>query len=393
MVIGLVIYGRLDTISGGYLYDRQLVDYLRGRGDTVDVVSLPWRGYGRHLLQNFSRSLLRRLSHANYDLLLQDELNHPSLFWLNRRLRVSYPIISIVHHLRSSEQHPAALMPFYRQVERRYLGSVDGFIFNSATTRTAVADLVEWKHGEHGFNGFSRINHKKIRENPSNPLHPCTLKKPHVVALPAGDRWGTAVSEDHICRRAGQPGPLRLLFVGNLIPRKGLDGLLTAVAALPPDVCRLEVAGDTAVNPAYTHRIRQQIAQSGLTDRVTLHGVLLDEALKEKMLSSHLLVVPSQYEGFGIVYLEGMGFGLPAIGGRDGGAREIIRDGVNGWLVAGGDTAVLTQHIHHLHQNRTRLTEMSLAARQHFRTHPTWQESMAKIRRFLEEMANENDHR
>ncbi|HID53212.1 MAG TPA: glycosyltransferase, partial [Anaerolineae bacterium] len=149
----------------------------------------------------------------------------------------------------------------------------------------------------------------------------------------------------------------------------------------------------TAVNPACTRRIRRQISQLGLANRVILHGVLQDDALKEKMLSSHLLVVPSQYEGFGIVYLEGMGFGLPAIGGQDGGAREIIRDGVNGWLVAGGDTAVLSQHIRHLHQNRACLTEMSLAARQHFLTQPTWQESMAKIRRFQKEMANENDHR
>lgn len=353
----------------------------------MEVISLPWRGYGRRLLQNFSPSLLRHLSHANYDLLLQDELNHPSLFWLNRRLRVSYPIISIVHHLRSSEQHPAALLPLYQQVERRYLRSVDGFIFNSETTRTAVTELAQWKRGFNGSDGFLRINNKKIRENPSDPSHPCTLKKAHVVAYPAGDRWGTAVSEATIRRRANQPGPLRLLFVGNLIPRKGLDWLLTAVAALPPDCCRLDVVGDTAVNPTYSRRIRQQIAQRKLAGRVTMHGVLPDETLKEILRASHLLVVPSQYEGFGIVYLEGMGFGLPAIGGRAGGAQEIIRDGVNGWLVAGGDTAVLAHYIHNMHQNRGRLIEMSLAARHRFLAQPTWQESMAKIRRFLKGIA------
>ncbi|NKQ36769.1 MAG: glycosyltransferase family 4 protein [Chloroflexi bacterium] len=381
MFIGLVIYGRLDAISGGYLYDRRLVDYLRSQGDVVEVVSLPWRGYGRHLLQNFSPTLRRRLSRANYDLLLQDELNHPSLFWLNRRLRarVSYPIVSIVHHLRSSERHPAALMSLYRQVERRYLRSVDGFIFNSKTTRTAVYEI--------NHRGAEEAEATSLKKSSALSASPRCKEIPHVVALPAGDRWGTAVSENHIRRRAGQPGPLRLLFVGNLIPRKGLDGLLTAVAALPPDCCRLDVVGDTAVNPAYTRRIRRQITQLGLANRVTLHNVLQDNALKEKMLSSHLLVVPSQYEGFGIVYLEGMGFGLPAIGGQAGGAREIIQDGVNGWLVDVGDTAVLSQHIRHLHQDRAHLIEMSLAARQHFLTQPTWQESMAKIRRFLKEIA------
>ena len=140
MHIGLIIFGSLDTISGGYLYDRKLVEHLRAFGDEVEIISLPWSGYGRHLSFNFSRGLLNRLKSANFDLLLQDELNHPSLLWLNGRLRptISYPIISIVHHLRSSEVHPPRLLPLYRWVERRYLRSVDGFVCNSQTTKRTV---------------------------------------------------------------------------------------------------------------------------------------------------------------------------------------------------------------------------------------------------------------
>ena len=89
MHIGLIIYGSLDTLTGGYLYDRLLVEHLRRQGDQVDIISLPWRTYGRHLGDNFSRNLYGRLRHAPFDALLQDELNHPSLFWLNQRLRRS----------------------------------------------------------------------------------------------------------------------------------------------------------------------------------------------------------------------------------------------------------------------------------------------------------------
>ena len=53
MKIGLIIYGSLDTLSGGYLYDRMLVDYLRAQGDTVEIISLPWRNYAAHLTDNF----------------------------------------------------------------------------------------------------------------------------------------------------------------------------------------------------------------------------------------------------------------------------------------------------------------------------------------------------
>ena len=59
----------------------------------------------------------------------------------------------------------------------------------------------------------------------------------------------------------------------------------------------------------------------------------------------HLLAVPSSYEGFGIVYLEGMHFGLPAIAGTDGAAKEIITHGQNGFLVRPGNPQALAHHI------------------------------------------------
>ena len=46
MHVGLLIYGSLSTISGGFIYDRNLVRYLREAGDRVEVISLPWRRYG-----------------------------------------------------------------------------------------------------------------------------------------------------------------------------------------------------------------------------------------------------------------------------------------------------------------------------------------------------------
>ena len=354
MKIGLIIYGSLETISGGYLYDRKLVNYLRASGDEVEIISQPWSAYGRHLGHNFSREMLGRLRDARFDVLLQDELNHPSLVWLNGRLRhtITYPIISIVHHLRSSEVHPRGLMPVYQQVERRYLRSVDGFVFNSQTTKREVEKMTG-------------------------------REKPHVVATPAGDRFQPVISSEEIVARCRETGPLRLLFVGNVMARKGLHVLVVALAQLPKIDWRLDVVGETAVDPAYSQRIQQQITQAGLADRITLHGPLPDEELAHHYRQSHLLVVPSQYEGFGIVYLESMSFGLPAIGTTSGAAGEIIRDGENGFLIGEGETSVLSHRIHHLQQNRDELTRLSLNARQSFLTWPTWDDSMSKIRAFM----------
>ena len=94
MRVGLVIYGSLDSLSGGYLYDRKLVEYLRAQGDSVQVISQPPTNYAGAVLQNASSKFRQQLVNLEVDILLQDELNHPSLFLLNGwlRSRVTYPI-------------------------------------------------------------------------------------------------------------------------------------------------------------------------------------------------------------------------------------------------------------------------------------------------------------
>ncbi len=358
MRIGLLIYGSLDTLSGGYLYDRKLVEYLRAHGDTVEVLSLPWRSYPRHLLDNFSGELLARLQRLQVDVLLQDELNHPSLFEINRRLAQSkkpYPLVGIVHHLRSSERRFAWQNRLYAWVERRFLHTLDGFIFNSQATRLSVEGLAV-----------------------------DTRRLPWVLAYPAGDRFQTwALNSEAVTLKCCQPGPLRLVFVGSLIPRKGLHTLLEALAYLPGAPCRLDVVGSVGANPAYARQVQDQARQLGLDPLVHFHGALGEQDLGRLLAQAQVLVTPSSYEGFGIVYLEGMSFGLPAIGTSAGAAGEIITDGENGFLVPPEDPRTLSNRLQELCNDRPRLARLSLAARRRFETFPTWEQSAAKIRAFL----------
>ncbi len=350
--VGLVIYGTLDTLSGGFLYDRKLVEHLREAGDHVEIISIPWRNYGLHLTDAFSRALRRQLEAANVDVMLQDELNHPSLFRVNRILRGRWPIISIVHHLRSSEKRAAWKNRAYRAIEWRYLATVDGFIFNSETTRDVV----------HGLVGDAR---------------------PHVVAFPAGDRLQSAVTEERIASRANEDGPLRILFLGNVIERKELHVLLDAVSQMRDVAWRLDVVGGLEVEPGYTHRVKAQTGSLGLDDRVSFHGPLMDDDLRRSLSHAHALVVPSSYEGFGIVYLEAMAFGAPAIATSSGAAHEIISHGSDGFLIPPGDATRLAAHLRELAMNRNRLAEMGIAALHRFARHPTWADSASSIREFL----------
>ncbi len=353
MRIGLLIYGSLDTLSGGYLYDRKLVEHLRNVGDEVEVVSLPWRNYAFHLTDNFSIPLLRRLKRARFEVLLQDELNHPSLFRFNKTLRkrVRYPIVSIVHHLRSSELRPAWQNILYRIPERAYLGSVDGFVFNSETTRGVVERTL----------GRSR---------------------PHVVAYPAGDRLNPEIYDSDIATRARQNEVFKIVFLGSVISRKNLHTLLNALALIQEN-WSLNVIGNLDVEPAYVKRIQEQVVQLSLGEKVSFAGALNDGPLKAALKESHLLALPSSYEGFGIAYLEGMGYGLPAIGSTDGAAHEIITHGEDGFLVGPNDVEMLSAHIRELMSDRKKLLRMSFAARERYLAHPTWRDNARKTREFL----------
>ncbi|NPV77834.1 MAG: glycosyltransferase family 4 protein [Anaerolineae bacterium] len=353
MRIALIIYGSIDSLSGGYLYDRKMVAYLRAQGDEVNIISLPWQGYSRHLAHNLDWNLKKRLEDLPVDILLQDELNHPSLFLLNRliRARRRYPILSIVHHLRSNEEFPAFVRFLYRLVERAYLKGIDGFLFNSNTTRRSVESLIQ---------------------------RPAA----GVVAYPAGDRFPSRDIRELISLRSQQNAPLRLLFIGNLIRRKGLHVLVAALELVKEAPWNLDVVG-RVVDPTYEAEIRHQIQRAGLSGRVNFLGELDDTELPDLFLKGHILVAPSYYEGFGIVYLEGMAFGLPAIASSAGGAVEIVEDGINGFLLDPGDVKRLAGLIQKFCQDRESLRQMSLQALIRFRQFPSWDESAAKARQFL----------
>lgn len=344
MHIGLIIYGSLDTLSGGYLYDRKLVEYLRRQGDTVEIISLPWRSYAAHLTDN-----LRVRLPKNLDLLIQDELSHPSLIFANRG-KHAVPVVSLVHHLRSSELRPAWQNVFYRLVEKLYLQSVDGFIFNSMTTKKVVHSLLK-------------------------------NTKPSVIAYPPTDRFGKPILENEIIQRVQIP-EFNILFLGNVIHRKGLHTLLEGVKNLRSKV-RVDVLGSLEPEPAYTKRIQKFIAANNLSFFVFLHGSLDKGPLIEKLKQAHVLVVPSSYEGFGIVYLEGMCFGLPAIGTTAGAAGEVIEHEKTGYLIAPEDSSMLARYLQSLMEDRGLLARLSLNARERYLRQPSWPETAKNVRDFL----------
>jgi glycosyltransferase involved in cell wall biosynthesis len=348
MRVGLILNGSLNTISGSHFYDRQLVEYLRRCGDTVEVFSLPPRSYLRCLTDNVVTDWHKTIEAAQLDVLLQDDASHPALLTLNRKLRgrAAYPIISIVHRLCSGETDS----PLHRWIERRYLASVDGFICTSETTQRAVC---------------AALKQAELARS--------------MVVTPAGDRFDQIDAKSFVRQRANEPGPLRLVFVGDAIKRTGLLILLEALLKLPAGLCQLTIVGNTELDALYMRVVYHLFMVTHLTG-VTLAGVVSDTELAQLFANSHVVVVPAEYGGFGTTFLEGMGFGLPAIGSTAGGACEIIEDEVNGYLVPPHDPTVLAQRLKTLATDRGKLARMSLAASEKFSAQPGWNDSLARVR-------------
>ena len=352
MRIGLVIYGNLETVTGGFIYDRRLVTYLSDTGDEVHILSLPWRNTARHLLYNLSSEFIRRIVELRLDILLEDELNHPSCLSLNQRLKYEEQchVISIVHHLRMDEKQSGVQL-LNNWVEKKYLSTVDGFIFNSQATAASVARF-------------------------SN-------ERPSVIAYPGKDRYSPGMTKKEIAKRSRQKGPLGIVFLGNVTPRKGLHTLIHALRYLPREQWRLTVIGSTERNKKYSRRIKEQMMKSEMSGNIRYTGEQSAAEVARHLRDNHVLVVPSRYEGYGLVYVEGMGFGLPAIGANAGGANEIIDQDVNGFLIPPDDAAALTGHLGLLISDRKKLQRMSINALRKYQQLPRWQDTTHRIRSFL----------
>jgi D-inositol-3-phosphate glycosyltransferase len=150
-------------------------------------------------------------------------------------------------------------------------------------------------------------------------------------------------------RALGLDGGPVLLYVGRLLPIKGLETLFDALACLRGRgrAVRLLVVGGDADEPLDDHvaSLRARIAHLGLGAAVRFLGPQPQPALPAYYAAADLTVLPSYYESFGMVALEAMACASPVIASRVGGLVSTVRDGVTGLLVPEGDGCALAEAV------------------------------------------------
>jgi glycosyltransferase involved in cell wall biosynthesis len=214
----------------------------------------------------------------------------------------------------------------------------------------------------------------------------------HGLGTPVDQRSNAGPQHD------ARGGKTTILFVGRLEQRKGPDQILSALAKIPSTLEKLEMifigsqASDS--DPYRVSLAKQADGLKARNPRLSLKflGYLSDLELQEHYSHADVFIAPSRFESFGLVLIEAMRHGLPVIGCDVGGMREIISDGVDGFMVRVDDPEQLANRIKMLVENPDVRKQVGDAARQTYESRFTGRKMAESIEKMFSEMTGEFVH-
>jgi glycosyltransferase involved in cell wall biosynthesis len=182
---------------------------------------------------------------------------------------------------------------------------------------------------------------------------------------------------------------LMLLFVGRMITQKGLPYLIDAmplVLAKHPQAKLFLVGRGNALKG-----LRAKVAAMGLEKSVIFSGYLSEQELKEAYGTCDLFVLPSVWEVLPIAVLEAMSSGKPVVCTDAGGDREMVRDGVNGYVVPMRDSRALAEKVNLALSDADMRSRMGAASRRIAEEEFDWKLIAAQTKRVYEELLKERN--
>lgn len=347
--VAFAVPGDLATPTGGFAYDRRITAELEKLGLAVTVIDL---GEGFPAPSDAGRAAARAaLDRAPAGgTVIIDGLAYGALPELAAGYCRTRAVIALVHHPLALEtgltEEKAARL---RTSETVALAAARGVVVTSdSTARILVTDYAV----------------------PRDCI---------TVAPPGSDRVSLPA-------RRSTGGPVALLAVGSLVPRKGFDVLIAALAAVADLDWRLTIAGAHDRDPATAAQIEAQIAACGLSPRVTLAGAVPPDRLAGLYAEADLFVLASRFEGYGMVFAEAISHGLPMIGTTAGAIPDTVPAGA-GLLVPPDDAAALAAALRRLIADPEERARLAAAASTAASLLPTWQDSARLISTAIERVA------
>jgi glycosyltransferase involved in cell wall biosynthesis len=344
--VAFAIPGELATPTGGYAYDRRLLELLPAYGITVHHVGLP-ASFPTPTQSDLAETERRLRSTPEAAVLLIDGLAYGAMpVDLIRRL--DRRIVALVHH-------PLGLEPGLGPEREEALLASEIAALGEArwviTTSMATARL--------------------LAEEFDVPSSRITVAEPGTEPAP---------------RAVGTATPVALLAVGAVSPRKGYNVLVDALSGLAHLDWRLTIAGALDRAPEATAALRAAVAAAGFADRILLAGAVSDAELAQLYDRADIFVSPSLFEGYGMVLAEAMARGLPIVASTGGAAADTVPDSA-GLKVEPADVTALREALRVMIADPNLRRNLADGAWAASRTLPRWSDTALRIAEVVTEVA------
>ena len=325
MKLALIVPAPFSAISGGYLYDRRMVDGLRALGHAVEVIELA----GRHPLPDDVAEAAARAALGTDAVPVIDGLGLPA--FAPDAVRGA---IGLIHHPTALEtgQDAEAL----RLRERALFPAMARLI---ATSRHTAERLV----AEFG-----------VAPDRVGVVEPGTEPAPRAV---------------------GGGAQVHILSVGTLIPRKGHDVLLRALSRLTDLDWALTIVGEPR-DPVHAHGLAALAVELGIAQRVTFAGGLSGPELEAAYARSDIFALATHWEGYGMAAAEALARGLPCAITAGGAIADVVPRAAC-VLAQPGDHASLSRALRRVIFDPALRTQMANAAWAAGQALPRWEDRAA----------------
>jgi len=332
MHISLIVPAPFEQVSGGYNYDRRMVAELRAQGAGVDVVELA----GRFPI---SDDTAREAACAAWDTLSEttrpviDGLALPAFAGMEDAL-AARGTVGLIHH-------PTALETGFAEAQRDSLRRTEQRLYARLSrlivTSDATADRLAAEFG---------VDRARIAV-----VVPGTDDAPH-------------------CAGSGGLG-CAILSIGTLVPRKGYDVLLRALARLFDLDWRLTIVGSPRRDPAHAAALQVLAQELDVAGRVHFAGEVTGDALEALWQGTDLFALATWFEGYGMAVAEALKRGVP-VAVCSGGAAAALMQPEAGVVCEPGDQVQLSKALRRVIFSPTLRKEMGEVAWQIGRKLPDW---------------------
>jgi glycosyltransferase involved in cell wall biosynthesis len=343
--VAFAVPGDLATPTGGYVYDRRIIEELPALGWSVDAIDIG-DGFPRPTGATRAQARTRLAAVPAGQPIIIDGLAFGVLQDEAEALHEAHPIVALVHHPLAYESGLSAdESEALRASERAALAFAHKVVATSAATARLLGTAYD--------------------------VPPDRL----TVVRPGTDRAAPAARRND--------GEVALLAVGAVVPRKGYDVLVAAVSQLKDLPWRLVIAGDLGRSPGCARQLDNDIARFGLGDRIVLTGAVTSERLAALYAEADLFVLPSRFEGYGMAYTEAIAHGVPVVATNAGAIPDTVPAGA-GVLIPPDDAGALVATLRRLIERPQERHALAAGARVAAGGFPTWRESATLFARLLD---------